>query len=424
MNFWDFRHAFGVALIFLGLPLSWLVRDFFGYYNNQIFSGIFLSLGLLLIVNFKNLFITTAHGKSFLIFTPLLFILPAMIACNNAGIMIFLIFSVFFCLVCSTLSIKQILLLPQAFVTVGFLTCSSVIIFLLASGYEFNNRRLTLGETTSPGFLGYVAALTFSSSIFFLTCQTYRQKKWFSLLAKWNLFLGPFLMLSTLSRSQYIGISLVGCFFLTRLLLFFESNPRVWNKNYRFSPSIADNKRKSGDDNLWGKFLIAGILVLTLQDILASLLTSVLPKFTSYFNQIVGMISRGSETYTGNAASDPAALIRYNNIQYALDNLSDVGHGFMSKWLDCPVLQSYYDGGLLGFLIFTSVTLFIPGYFILRFLFSRTLHPIHIFCSYLYLTFSPMLFLHSYPYNYILWINIIPFYSFVCIQNFYGTKNT
>lgn len=429
----DFARAFGVALIMEGLPLAWILRYYFPLTFNL--SNIFFIAGILFMIDFRKLYrVFAAYDKSSLSFIPLLFTIPAFIAAlfsDYISDVVYFVFTFAFLLGLRSLYVRQLILLPQAFVIVGFLTCISTVVFLFISGYSFTVSRLVLGETYSPGFLAHVASLIIISSLFLLFFYPYNSIKLLTFLAKINLSLGSVILVLTLSRSPYIGIFSALCFLLARFLIFrlFRISVDERTKDILYSQY---KKQKSGKYKYKRIGFLLNILItlafllfiIFFEDLYNNLSSLLISKAFEYLDRLWIIIINGSETYLRGGSQDMSSQMRVNLIDYAMRNLSDLGHGYRALWIDNPVLQSFYDGGILGFSVFVLITLVIPICLISRSLFYKSKHPVYIFSSCLYVYYIPYLFLHGHPYSYAIWTNVIFFYSIFSMRNTWLTDKT
>lgn len=97
----------------------------------------------------------------------------------------------------------------------------------------------------------------------------------------------------------------------------------------------------------------------------------VMEKASGLYDHTVNGIS---DMLTGTSTSGPSARMRYYATLWALNYINTkftlwnliFGAGFMTRWLDVPILQSFLDMGLIGLIGYSFFILFLP----LRYLFA------------------------------------------------------
>lgn len=102
--------------------------------------------------------------------------------------------------------------------------------------------------------------------------------------------------------------------------------------------------------------------------------------FQAMVNISVENISNGILSYFGNKSTDVSALARKESMAIIRNALGDssilqliLGHGFISFFIDIPIIQAYFDLGILGFMFYFISLIVFP----IKFIFFRTAKNSH-----------------------------------------------
>jgi len=104
---------------------------------------------------------------------------------------------------------------------------------------------------------------------------------------------------------------------------------------------------------------------------------------------------------------DESAEARTMLRERAFSEFNMWGQGYDALYVDAPVLQAFFDLGLLGGLAFVLVTLVLPfGWWILK-VRSSGISVEQRFPFLVYLFFLPNLILHGRPYDFSVWLPVM-----------------
>lgn len=428
------RHSLGIAIIFVGIPLAWLLRDFLKLpAQNQSLTILLLVIGLTLMIEPRKTlesvlkFLFFPLSKFSYRFAPLLFLIPstfaaaAMSPIDIQGLLFFL-FTLIFFVTLHTIPFTRLTLIPYYFVAVGGLTSLLVLMNQISSGTELFGQRIRIGETNSPGQLGFMGIMTVVSGIFILIYRKNEVGLLFKLVIYAAIPSGIFLWVLSTSRSTIINFAL--CTIFTTFYLSIKSS-----KIRKGQARISTIQKKSFTTKLFS-ILSKGVIFLMILFILESRapnLSSVTDLVTTYANSIVSGVEKGYASFKGDDDEEESAATRKMNRDIALENLHPLGSGYKTLWLDLPVLEAVQDGGILGGGIFVIVTLVIPWIYIFTICVTNpTISSTKLFCVYAYIYDSPTILIHGRPYDFYIWLRIILLYYSMRqsnIEHFYSSKN-
>lgn len=422
MEFLQHRHSFGVALIFAGMPIIWIFRDIVGASEkgNQIYSIVFMVLGLCFITFYRNLPVSALDSLFPFLkkkHISLLFIIPSLIASTgkipfdpiDAG---YLLFCVFFLIAINTVPYEKFYSLPQTFLTVSGSGCILLICYTLSSGIDLSGQRLIAGTTNSPGQVSFMGAVAVVSGLFTAKYFSRHSSAIFRTYIYVSILAGIAVIILSISRATIISLALSLLFFLISYSsLSSEESILQTNKLHsRFNFALINLRNKFFRFRKT-EILLAAVSIVTIVfygkvvSPVFNLLGKYLDKFSQYFQ-------RGFDTYQGNGGKEMSAATRKFLLDKAITDMNSWGHGYKSLWVDFPIVQSFYDGGLLTGGVFSALTLVMPLAMIFRFVFNKREHDtIRLFCIYNYILLLPNLFLNGQPYDFYIWLRVILFYS-------------
>ena len=139
------------------------------------------------------------------------------------------------------------------------------------------------------------------------------------------------------------------------------------------------------------------------------------------FDNIINGIS---DMLNGTSKSGASATMRYESREWAFDYIENFnffeflfGAGYMTRWLDIPILQSFLDMGIIGFIIYAWFTFIYP---ILIFLSKKSTNKFVLFACFLnfYTVFSA--FNSGHPYSHVKWWPVILLIIIVMHQKKYN----
>lgn len=109
-------------------------------------------------------------------------------------------------------------------------------------------------------------------------------------------------------------------------------------------------------------------------------------------------------------------MFNYINLEFSFPNYL-FGGGYMVRWLDAPILQSYLDMGILGFILYSYLIVYVP----IKYMKYKTLNNLQLFA--LLNTLYPLLSMlnsgHPYMYNKYTGICLL---AFVCCKQYLKVK--
>jgi hypothetical protein len=399
------RFSLGISFALNGLPLVWVFRSIIGESSAQIYSNLFMILSLVLMTNFQRINVVINKFGS-LSTAPLFFLLPAFIASifvsdnDLSSISLYLLFSIVFCVLINTIKKSQLDSFP---VVSMILTGGTSIISLLYSfitSREFTGQRLVVGEINSPGPLAFVGAYAIITAFFLIF---HLRIKLFALIVVFiSVMSGSFIVLTASIRSVLISISL--CFIYSLLNI-------LSTKKYAIQKKIEQRKNINAILYIFVFLCILLIIFYSLSSITAfDELNTTISRYTE--NLITNSLN-GFNSYFYGTSEEASAAGRRDSLDIAINGLDIYGHGFMSFWVDCPLIQAFYDGGVIGGVLFGTITLLCPLFLIFRNFNFAEEDMIKQIVLYYYIFTIPWLFLHGHPYNFYLWLRIILFYRVI-----------
>ncbi len=399
-----YRHAMGAALIFSGLPLAWYSRVWFGKEDDRVFSIVLVAIALLLVTHWGRLIRGRFSVSPFVALLPFLFVWPAMLMAWFFGrsddiSALYLAFVSAFFLALLTSPRHAFLMMPIAFfdiaLIVALLSLGQFVFFgpvlLLSEDADFGSR-LFAGDSKNPNYLAFVAGLG-------LVAAFSKRKDWSgSGIVRWWLWVTgiPLLVVVWLlsgTRSVLLGFGLC----LSSVVLQHVIAPR----RIRAAASLLDGNLPK-TKRVWGLLSIWVPMAALISALIGNALVA------STEGLVSGTVA-GFDVYVagGLREVDESAEARTMLRERAFSEFNMWGQGYDALYVDAPVLQAFFDLGLLGGLAFVLVTLVLPfGWWILK-VRSSGISVEQRFPFLVYLFFLPNLILHGRPYDFSVWLPVM-----------------
>ncbi|MGB3757882.1 MAG: hypothetical protein WBA07_16135 [Rivularia sp. (in: cyanobacteria)] len=408
------KHSSGISLILVGQPIGWAIRDLSGQANNQLFSFALMFIGLILLVYTPNLTSTIVKfpflifcKKSF--FYPLSFLIPSLFAAFHTNLPgdiepLYISFVICFLVALETVPSYRIHSLPQNILIISFSGCLLSIYLILLFGTELSGQRLELGNTNSPGPVAMMSATAIISGFFCLNSFNNTGRIFYKLLLYLTILMASFVFFITLKRSTLIGLLLCILVPIIKALLSFISLPKKQNRyNYNF--------KKKSLFKIILPIIIICISVYVLRDYLPNNIKSLIDILYNYIERLFDYFWRGLESLIYGTGNEQSAATRRINLQKAFAEWTIQGNGYKSLYVDAPVVQAFYDGGIIGGTVFFLVAFIIPTCHVFYIFFNiKNPNTIKVFCSYIYLLYFPSLFSNGQPYEFFMWLRIVLLY--------------
>jgi len=386
--------SLGVALALAGLPLAWVARSLLGAGDSRAYSIGFMLLALLMVLKWRALFSLKLYGTALSTITPLLFLVPVLILTawdDPLGQPAqFILYSILLFLACQTVEVSRLSSLPYALLgtatTVSVITLTMYAFILSNSPSDIaDSGRLTAGDTYNPNFVAFSGGLGIVASMLLGTPS--RTHRAFQVVVIGFCLSVCFLaVLLSVTRSVYGGIALCA---LAALIA--QSHRRTKSSNgihtlrtwlLIFIPILA---------------AVFGVGYFLLGD---TLLQYPLITIERTLLGLEGIIS-------GTGGVDVSSDTRFELRQHALERLNIGGHGFDALYVDFPILQAYYDLGVLGGTAFFLIGLVIPSLWVIRTITTaRSVHST-VPLAYIYIFFLPNILLHGKPYDFAIWLPVL-----------------
>jgi hypothetical protein len=169
----------------------------------------------------------------------------------------------------------------------------------------------------------------------------------------------------------------------------------------------------------WSRSAIAYVLLLASVAIFFLYYVRFFENFWSIMNQ-VSFVYDETSTYIwdavealvfGNSLADASTAARIRQVPVALDGLTLLGHGYKSNYIDFPLLQAYYDLGLVGGSLYFLVFVIIPLRVTSDLLLSAYRPPTIQLALACYLILFPRFFFAAEPYYYPTVVIVTFFYA-------------
>lgn len=336
----NWKRDFAIALSFLAVPLGMYLNYFF---DKKIFSELLLIIGLFFIFDFKRILnfkiINLGYfvGLIFLFQVISIFYLIYADEYRFFPMHLYLIFLILALAFCDLNKISVEYIIKYMFIL------SSLCVFL--GGYFVYNGLVVGYEAweirqENPEYALEIFTITSAAVINFSICIYYISKNQIKLFCVFMIFLTLYIVVFGGKRSPFILLISTILFWM-----FFLKNKIKFNLiGY----------------SVFGAFLMSIIIASnqSMRDYLFKIIDNSLLGIKILLGQ------SGVVDHTG------SALIRVENREWALNLISEkfelihiiFGYGYMTRWLDNPILQSFLDMGIIGLFIYLIVVIIAPCY--------------------------------------------------------------
>ena len=345
----------GVSFVALGILLGNILYDFLGKGIN--YANLFMALGVLFIIDYKNLFSFKFPSFKKIMLFPLflqIYILLAFLLSDSTKIasmdskftdLFYILFIIL--LIIALSSNEKNLCWDNAIYPLFYI--STIIVFLAVfkiistNDYNFSNRfvfesggdPLTFGIGLSICLISF---LLIKPRIFFE-----------KILKLCDLIFLVICEMAFQSRTGLLACTIVLIFYIFILI-------RLNNMN----------KLK----------IIKILLILFFVILIICIIVSNNPFLKSIFENLFNFAKRGLFTFFGDSSNgvdaSAAERIIYRKRAFEIINSSNFfellfGNGYMTMYVDIPILQAFLDLGFIGFLLYFSVVIFYPLYNIISY---------------------------------------------------------
>ena len=397
--------SIGFSLLFIGLPLSWMLRSTIGQQGERLFSMAMITFACLLLPNWSRVF----AGRSVLSRSPVvvcvelffLYLILWTIVSTDSGTLAFDSLLPIFLLpiVLSFSTPIDLVALPRTFACLS--TCVSLLILAVEGSATLaaaSTERISVGDAGSPNQVSFVGGITVVTNLFLLVSQRASPRS-SPLLLIVGACAGAVVVVLTQTRSTIIG--LVVCLVAILTVLSTRATRKVaWHQT-----------------RMVVLLLVAASATLVIFDFspgqtpAAELVTTHAESLQDYFYKGYLAYFKGQDEVEVSAST--RRLLR----DQAWQGLSVSGHGFQSLYIDLPILQAFYDGGLVFGLCYSLVTLLAPLIIISRRLKGAATAdpPMQLACI-TYLFYMPNLFVHGQPFDYTVLLPISTFYGVLILS--------
>jgi hypothetical protein len=387
---------FGIAISIIGVPLGMYFNYLFPFI---IWSPIFMMLSVVLIFNYKNLFLLkfpsqNSFFKLILSFQILMIVygyFSLQMTSKNLSFHLYMIFLILSLASCSKKCINNNVL-SILFIISSF--CSILGLYCLVNGLVVGEDAWELKQ--EDDFYALEPFTISVGAIYNLSCALYLKSKIsiFKYLIYVFILIDFYIILFCGKRTpMFVSLVIVVVFFFKSKGLFNLNNII----HILFGVGIA--------------FFIINLLNFNL-NILSVELNNFFSNFFSGIHNLFGDTSVKDDT--------GSAIHRFQSREWAYNFINNrfdfsnyiFGAGYNTKWLDNPVLQSYLDMGIIGLVFYIYIVIVYPikvflnkkSNFLILFAFSICLYNILSSINsgnpYLYIKYMPVVFL-SYFTNYL-----------------------
>lgn len=400
------KHAIGFALTLVGLPIVWVLRGMFGISGDgAAFSYVFMAAAVALLVRWTSLLRLRLYGPSTPLLWPIGFIVPSLLLGASAGAIedwMYLAFLLVVILGFYTVPMRAWRDLPYMLLMVSFVACGLTLFDAMIGGVDLSGQRLYAGDSGSPNQLSFVGGIAVVTALYLLKSRwALRGFKFYYVMA--SLPIGLIVILLSGTRSTIVGLAL---------------SALGYSVYWVFSVGQGEGSKSIKRRSL---LTLPRLLIgLTIGYLLSVFL---LPEnvLLGYLDTLIDFLQRGYQAYFYGQAVEESAEIRHRLLLYAFSHLTVGGEGFKALYVDFPLLQAFYDLGIIGGSLFLFVSVAVPAAFFKTILFSKKKYTIDLYGALIYLLFFPNLFVHGQPYDFSIWLPIILFYG-VTIRSFVASK--
>jgi hypothetical protein len=394
--------SLGITLILVGSPIIYFIRDGLRVSSgNFFFTGFFLVLFLLLLINYKRFFSFKFIKPNLTLFLPtLVFFIISFVYFLYSNydnkfkdLFYFTYLFLYFLLL---LNIDEYYI-KNIHIDFLFITLIVNILFIIYYLFFFTNyreigeRAYIGGEEGNPNLYAFIAYLGIISSYLI---YKYRSNYIFKVFSMINLILSAIVIIFAQNRAVLLTLFLI--LILVLVIKFIKLIRTFKFKKIRISFFE----------------LLSSFFILTF---LYFLITNLLPVniyLENYRNYILGGINNimgGVEE-----ASSQGRIDSFNLILSEINNHPEdyiIGKGYKEQWLDIPILQAFRDLGIIGgmSLLLFHVTMI---YLLLKYFKTKNKKPYYdLFVGYYILLFINSFF-HGQPYDYSFWLPFLTIIRF------------
>lgn len=340
------HHLVGITLTHIGVPLGMYLNYFYPIQWN--WTTIWMAISVLLLADWKNIFRLRFPSYvpmlGIVVLFQLIMLLYGMGSSNmTTQFLSFHLYVLALCLVYASLPLNiELDSLPQYLYVMAF-PCLLLGYFCYASGLMDS---YNIWEMRQHGEEFALEDFTIASGV--LTCMfagfcTERGKKWDKVIFTIVILVGTYTLLMSTKRTPvftlFVGIMV---FLYCKRILRLKMRLRY----------------------LWGFIFVIIILTLIYQE--NGTINNLVDRFVSnFFNGVLNLFGD-----TSVSDSTGSAYIRVESREWAYkyieENFSLVnyvfGAGYMTRWLDNPILQSYLDMGIIGICFYGFLIVLFPLY--------------------------------------------------------------
>lgn len=398
------RASLGLGIVLSGLLVAWVARAVSGAGDSKIPAMLTFCIGLAFLGSWSNLSKGRLYGN-WRTMIPVLFLAPvcalSLFAAGTPDTVwaeLLVVLSILFAI--HTRPLHSFGPLPTSLVIVGSVGMVVTLVYAWAgmdslfAGTAEISARLFAGDSKNPNYVSFVAGLVILATSFIL----WRDQPRLTLpvvFVSSAMILALVVVIVAGTRSTFLGL-----FACLALALIGHIRHRVHFPRRSI--------RHLSSREMWGKMfaLLIGIAAIVLipsqlRDYVAGagggLLTTLETGFRAYI--------------LGEASGEVSAEIRRVLLEQALAHVNVVGHGYKALYVDFPILQAFFDLGLVGGLLFLAVAVLIPSISAFWLIAIRNRPAPVRFAGYVYIFFLPNLFLHGEPYDFLIWLPIVTFYA-------------
>ncbi|MCE6990286.1 hypothetical protein [Dyadobacter sp. CY323] len=401
-NFNYLRYSMGIAMMFNGFPLIFFIRDTLGVGPaSSVFTAIFFSLALLLMVPrhlFKRLYkpnvILINLGLAFLVLTLyyFFFLNTSGKAVADVGNFVFT-FGFIALLMHVPNDVKDTLI--QVLFVFSFFTNITLVYSLITDPNWTPGMRAAVSFANEGAQPGGNPHITARNGVVCLLSAFVMLGSTKGLLTRAFLFFSILFSLGvvviSLAKSSYLGLGIAfGAFFIFHFKL----------KNVVTGIGDAFKFRN----------LVFIILIIIGINVFLARYGDVLNLLLGYWDVFENRIMDVIFTSTGLKLSDTAdvdysAMGRVSGFGEFLETLYSwevfLGRGYKKEYLDVPVLESWVNHGVFGFVFFASFNFFLFVFAIREV--RRYTNPLSTFLAYFFLSMMVLLFTGGRPYDIAFW---------------------
>ncbi|MEO6284009.1 MAG: hypothetical protein ABIN80_18585 [Dyadobacter sp.] len=401
-NFNFLRYSVGIAMMFNGFPLIFFIRDTLGVGPaSSVFTAIFFSLALVLMVPptiFKRLYkpnvILLNLGLGFLLLTLYYFFFMNSVGKSVADIGNFVFTFGFIALLLHIPNDVKDTLIMVLFLF-SFFTNITLVYSLLTDPNWTPGMRAAVSFANEGAQPGGNPHITARNGIICMVSAVVMLSRTPGILTKIFLFFsilfGLGVLVLSLAKSSYLGVGImIGAYFIFQFK--FSNITSAIRNAFKF------------------RNMLFIILILVGVNYFLSKYGDILNLLLGYWDVFENRIMDVIFTSTGVKLSDTAdvdasAMGRVSGFGEFLETLFSwevfLGRGYKDEYLDVPILESWVNHGIFGFVFFASFNFFLFIYAIREV--KRYTNPLTTFLAYFFLSMMVLLVTGGRPYDIAFW---------------------